>query len=216
MLTYNNTMIILTSTVNVNHNKSWLYQRDMNVRLSIYLKAVKEWLEKTNFKICLVENSGYNFDCLNEYAEKYKDRFDIISFDEKEEAMHLLFNNSKGASEIFSINYAYNKLLKNKKLQNIEYIIKITARFYIPDFYNYLENKNFLAIRQNNNNRCEMVGCHISMFYNVFDPNIFHGHVESVYKARIDSITKDKVLNCVVFNIESTQRGGANESFNTI
>jgi hypothetical protein len=215
----NNTMIILTSTININPIKCWMFQRDANTRLTIYLKSIYQWLEKTNFKICLVENSGYNFECLNDVKEKYKDRFEIISFNEKEEAMHLLYNNSKGASEIFSINYAYNKLMKNPLYKDIKYFIKITARFFIPDLYEYLENKNYMAIRQNNNNRCELVGCHKDIFHDIFNPIIFSGHIESVYKERIDRIydmDNNKVLNCRVFNIESTKRGGADESFDTI
>lgn len=218
-MNYDNTMIILTSTVVINPIKCWMFQRDANLRLTIYLKSIKEWLEKTNFKICLVENSGYTFECLNEMKEKYKDRFEIISFDEKYEALHLLYNNSKGASEIFAINYAYNKLIKNPSNKDIKYIIKITARYFIPDFYEYIENKDCLAIRQNNNDRCEMVGCHKDLFYDIFDPNLFTGHVEAVYKKRIDDVYKtnnNSVLNCKVFNIESTKRGGGDESFNTI
>ena len=56
-----NILIILTSTVNINHYKHFLHQRDPVERLNCYLKSIKQWLEKTNLKICLVENSGYTF-----------------------------------------------------------------------------------------------------------------------------------------------------------
>ena len=66
------TTIILTSTVNVNIKKSWLFQINKNDRLDTYLKSVKQWLENTKFNIILVENSGYNFNELDEYLKQFK------------------------------------------------------------------------------------------------------------------------------------------------
>jgi hypothetical protein len=112
-----NVLIILTSTVNVNYYKHFIFQTDPNERLSYYLKSVKQWLDKTKFNICLVENSGYTFPELNDYITKYSDRFEIITFNEfhnPPEFQHLIYNTSKGASEIYSIRYAYN----NTKFRN--------------------------------------------------------------------------------------------------
>ena len=103
------TTIILTSTINVNLKKCYLFQKDANSRLDTYLKSILQWLYKTNFNIILVENSGYNYNELNNEKEIYKHRFEVITFieDELEEARYLKNNNSKGASEIFSIQYAF-------------------------------------------------------------------------------------------------------------
>jgi len=49
-------------------------------RLEFYLKSIKQWLDLTNFKICVIENSGYTFSELSEYTNKYNDRFEILRF----------------------------------------------------------------------------------------------------------------------------------------
>ena len=119
------TTIILTSTVNVNFNKCWLYQTSVNDRLQTYLSAILQWLTKTTFNIVLVENSGYNYDELSAEKELYKDRFEVITFieSEQEQAKYLENNNSKGASEMFSINYAFNN---SNIIKQSNFIIKIT------------------------------------------------------------------------------------------
>jgi hypothetical protein len=211
------TTIILTSTVIVNHKKSYLFQTDIKSRIETYLTSILQWLNKTNFKIILVENSGYNFDELNNEKELYKDRFEVITFTESklEEAKYLENNNSKGVSEIFAINYAF----KNSKIiHSSNFIIKVTARYFISDlekFLSYFDLDKYDCLTQNNRNRCEMIGSHYKNFSQIFsDKNIFTGHVESVYKVRTSKYSK--VLICKIFNITETQRGGLNEKFNNI
>lgn len=104
------TTIILTSTINVNPCKSYVFQRDKIQRIETYLKSILQWLSKTNFNIVLVENSGHLYEELKNEKELYKNRFEVITFDEThlEEANYLKNNNSKGASEMFAINYAYH------------------------------------------------------------------------------------------------------------
>jgi hypothetical protein len=132
------TTIILTSTVNVNPNKSWVYQVNNNDRIEIYLKSILQWLRKTNFNIILVENSGYTFEELNLEKKIYQDRFDVVTFNENEINKNTYLNSSKGNSELFSINYAF----KNSKLINekTNFIIKITARYFIAELEDYLKN----------------------------------------------------------------------------
>jgi hypothetical protein len=211
------TTIILTSTVNVNYKKSFLFQKDVNSRLETYLSSILQWLNKTNFKIILVENSGYNFDELSNEKELYKDRFEVITFTENEllEAKHLENDDSKGVSEIFAINYAF----KNSKIiDSSNFIIKITARYFISELEEYLSEfdlDNYDCLTQNNRNRCEMVGTHYKNFSYIFsDKNIFTGHVELVYKLRTSVYSN--ILISKIFNITETQRGGLNEKFNTI
>lgn len=217
-----NTTIILTSTVNINPIKWYLFQRDKDDRLQAYLKSVLQWLTKTNFKIVLVENSGYNFEELNAEKELYKDRFEVITFveSELEESKHLTKNPHKGASEIFAINYAFNK---SKLTQTSDFIIKITARYFIPDLENYLKNydlNEYDCLTQNTRIRCEMVGSHRKNFDCIFNTHTFDKngqyvcHIESLYEERTSVYTR--ILICDQFQIEPTQMGGIAQINTTI
>ena len=211
-----NTTIILTSTVNVNLNKCWLYQTDKNDRLQIYLKAILQWLHKTNFNIILVDNSGHNYDELNAEKELYKDRFEVIIFIENEldEAKYLENSPHKGASEIFSIDYAYRH---SNIIKQSNFIIKITSRYFIPDLENYLSNydlNNYDCLTQNTRLRCEMIGSHVKNFAYIFNIHLFNKdnqyicHIESLWEERTSDYAN--ILVCEPFQIEPTQRGGIN------
>jgi len=227
-----NVLIILTSTVNVNHYKHFLHQRNTTERLECYLKSIKQWLEKTTLKICVVENSGYTFPELSEYVTKYNDRFEILTFNEftlPNELQHLVYNPSKGASEMYSIIYAFNK---TKFRQNINFVIKITARYFISDFEKFLininisnrtkhigihDNKNMIiGLRQQNNIRCEIIGIHFLFFDILFSLNlsdedgIFYPHVEKIYENRLNLFNPENIIDCPKFEIEPTQMGGNN------
>jgi hypothetical protein len=218
----NDIVIILTSTVRVNVNKIYLHQTDSSERLKIYLKSVKEWLYKTNFKVILIENSGYTFEELNYEKELFKDRFEVITFDESEFELSkwLVKNNSKGESELFSINYA----IKNSKFIFPDtFIIKITARYFLPELEEYLNRfklNEFDCLVQHNQDRCEMVGSNYKNFEYIFNQDVlndlplFCGHIESIYTYRTGKYKN--LLICKEFQIEKTQRGGADDTFNTI
>jgi hypothetical protein len=170
--------IILTSTVNINPIKSHIHVTDPNERLKVYLKSIKHWLDESNFKIILVDNSGYTFPELNEYIDKYKERFEIISFIEDDidndifikagaQAVKLKTDylyTSKGTSEMFSIYYSY---LKSKLIRTSKFVIKVTCRYFIKELELFLNNVNvddYLALRQIDPDSCEVVGCHINVF----------------------------------------------------
>ena len=224
-----NILIILTSTININPNKNFLFQTDPNERINTYLKSIKQWLENTNFRICLVENSGYDFPELNDCLNLYKDRFEIISFNEfllPDDLKHLIYNPSKGASEMYSIIHAFNA---SKFKTNTDFIIKITGRYFIPDLeffllttniqnrlfgINILDNNSIIGLRQSDEHRCEILGIHKKFFYLLFELNLsdelgnFYPHVETVYRNRLKLFNQDKILICPTFNIEPTQMGG--------
>lgn len=213
--------IILTSTVNINLVKRFLHQKDKNDRINTYLKSIRRWLNETKFNIVLVENSGHIFSELENEQKIYNDRFEIITFNEKEveEAKYLINITSKGASEMFSINYAFthSKIIKNT--QPI-FIIKVTCRYFIPELEKYLKQydlNNYDCLVQRNPNRCELVGSHYNNFNNIFNINLldennnYNGLVEHIWKYRT-SICKNKLV-CKLFNIEKTHRGGVNEFF---
>jgi len=217
-----NTTIILTSTVYVNYNKCWLYQTNPNDRIYLYLSSVICWLKKTNFNIILVENSGYNFNELDNEKKIYKNRFEVITFKESEleESQFLEGNNSKGCSELFQLDYAFKK---SKLIHQSSFLIKITARYFVNELEDYLKHYNldtYDCLTQNNRNRCEMVGSHYNNFKTIFNiqisdnENKHNGHIESVYYDRTSSFSN--VLICKSFNIEKTQRGGGYEYFTDI
>lgn len=224
--------ILLTSTVYINPKKRFIYDTEADSRLNTYLKSIKQWLDKTNFKIVLIENSGYKYPDLDDYVEKYKDRFEIMSFKEDDiddgifdsvgaQAVRLpedYLYTSKGTSEMFAIYYGY---LNSKLVQTSEFIVKVTCRYFVQDLESFLLKKNiddYLVIRQNNSDNCEIVGAHTNHFPDIFMPAHFrnsdgkwHHHIENVYKDRIlTKIPQDKVLVCDVFQIEPTQQGGCN------
>ena len=216
-----NTTIILTSTVNINPVKWYLFQRDKNDRLQAYLNSISQWLTQTNFKIVLVENSGYDFEELNTEKELYKDRFEVITFveSELEESKNLIGNPHKGASEIFAINYGFNQ---SEMTKSSDFIIKITARYFIPELENYLKNydlNEYDCLTQNSRIRCEMIGSHIRNFHHIFNVNTFNKngfyvcHIESLYEERTSDYTR--ILICDPFQIEPTQMGGVDQ-INTI
>jgi hypothetical protein len=211
-------VIILTSTVFVKRNIDCIHQINPTERINTYVYSVKKWLYNTNFKILLVENSGYLFPELENEKVLFNNRFEIISFNEKDSIESNYYNthqlSSKGLSELFSINYAF---FHSKLIKPTDFIIKITARFFIDELENYLSQydlNEYDCLTQNNRDRCEMVGCHFNYFYDIFNIHIFHSQVEIVYKERTSQLKK--ILTCKVFNIEETQRGGLPEKFNTI
>lgn len=203
-------VIVLTTTVNV-HDVSFLHQKSKKERISTYLKSILQWLT-TKFYIVVVENSGYKFNELNFEKEKYKHRFEIISFQEsnKTEANYLKTNKSKGAHELFAIDYAY---YHSRLLQQFDVAIKITGRYFIPNFK--LKKTQFKALRQFDKTRCEIVGSNQKYFpyifnkYNINNKGEFYDHVEDIYAERIAFL--DSVYVLPQLQIDPTPRGGINE-----
>jgi hypothetical protein len=77
-------VIILTMTVNVNLNKSGVYQRNKTDRINTYVKSVTNWLHNTNFNIVIAENSGYDFkEEFKDFFENFNTRFEVVSYNEK-------------------------------------------------------------------------------------------------------------------------------------
>ena len=211
------TTLILTSTVNVHNRICWMFQRDPIDRIQTYLSSVLKWLDNTQFNIVLVENSGYTFNELDEYKVKYKDRFEVIVFDETklEEAGFLQHSTSKGIHEMFAINYALNN---SKLVQSANFIIKITARYYIlelEDYLNQYDLDKYDCIVQNNRDRCEMVGSHAKHFSHIFDMyHIYTNHIENEWKRRTTECKN--ILVCKIFQIDETICGGGDRKYTNI
>jgi len=202
------TLIILTTTVYIDVNKYYIFQDDPQERIDIYLKSINRWLNETDFNILLVENSGYPFKELQENP-----RIHVISFKEKDlpEANYLLDNNSKGASELFAINYSFKHC---KFIDQTDFVIKVTGRYFIPYFKEYINNyiKDFDAICQNGIYRCEVIGCNKKFFDKLFnisllqDDGWYCNHIEFLYSERLNKL--DKILMCKPLSIPPTQHGG--------
>lgn len=222
-----NIVIILTSTVHINNKLHYLYQIDKDERLNTYIKSILKWLNETNFNIILVENSGYEFKELDCEKSKYNNRFEIITYDEKEMNIdYLKHNKSKGNSELFAINYAYNNSTLIKKFTSSEmpllFIIKITARFFIPELEEYFKTIKFAeydCLIQNQNKRCEMIGCNVNQIENIFNCDLSDvkylnstDFIETIYYNRI-LLYGNKVFRCKSLPIEPTQRGGVKEIY---
>ena len=218
----NKVVIILTCTVN---RQAKIVERipggqsDTKERAETYIKSIKKWLYETSLPIIVVENSGYEFPELEFEKEMFKERFEMILFNETtlQEAAYLKDNYSKGTHEVFSIYYAkrQSKLIAQSACN---FIIKVTGRFFIPEFENYLKQydlSKIKALRQNRDLSCQIVGCHIDQFNFIFNKRCFYreeyakyenDYIEILYKDKIDSLEKN-VLNCPVFEIESTIDG---------
>jgi hypothetical protein len=211
--------IILTCTVNTGNNIRVLAQTNSYERKNMYIKSIKQWLNKTNFIVVVIENSGYKFPELNNEIVKYKDRFEILSYTESElpkNDYNILKNDkSKGTHEIYAINYAYNW---SKLLKDCDFIIKVTGRYFIPDLIKY----NFYGIdfvHQNNIQRCEILGCSKQYFDYLFHKKLEYINneydndmIEVIYKRRIEKLNKNN-LRLPLMEIEPTRTGSTDTTY---
>lgn len=181
-----------------------MFQHDKEERLQAYMKSIQQWLDFTTFPIVLVENSNYDLQLKHP-------RLEYITYDETKYDVY--DSPSKGISELFSIRYAFEH---SKQLKNANYIIKITARYFIPELESYLKTidlSNYECFIQHDIDRCEMVGARHDFFSTVFQYNTTYDHIEDYYK---DITTPLKKLISKKFLIEPTQRGSFDEIFDTI
>lgn len=223
-------ILLLTTTVNV-QDKLALRDIDPLERIATYTKSLSQWLEKTKFRIIVIENTGHSFPEWEDWKEKYKDRLEVISFRESdvEDAEYLKGNNSKGASEIFAINYArsHSKWIEEiEEIEEIDFLIKVTGRFFIPDLESYLECidlDSFDILKQNNIHSCQLIGVRLSLFMNLFQRDLidnngnYNADVEKIYVERmLLNFTEERRLICPVFPIEPTLEGGGPNVFHQL
>ena len=103
-------------------------------RLDLYLKQLKLWLQNTTFTIYLVESSN-NGRCFLPLKEKYPNRLNIVTFNQKK-----LYPNWSGSSllEAASIKHVMDKLIKNEK--DCTHVLKVTGRYFLSDIESKLSN----------------------------------------------------------------------------
>ncbi len=206
-----NITILLTCTVITNSSINYLNQSDYKERIDTYIKSIKNWLTNTNFNIVIVENSNYNFNELDDLKKIYKNRFEIISFDEKniKNFNNILNSSSKGDHELLAINYAYNNsnFIKNSKL-----LFKITGRYYVPELEGLINSINiddYDYFIQYNKINCEIIGTSILNFYKLFkiENKQLDQFIEYEYKKRIRA-DNSKIFILPIFKIKPTIQGG--------
>ena len=235
----NDKILILTTTVNIHENIAAITQKKSVNRITCYIKAIKAWLDNTNFNIVVVDNSNYSFkNELKDYFIKYEHRFEVIYFNilleknKPDNTLNTKYLNklrwnkrSKGMLELYSINYAYENstLIKNN---NFDFFIKITGRYYskeIESIMSKLDTKKYNTVRQKKTieNRCELIGCNKKYFPVLFDLNISEFerphvmYVEFIYHYRQKTkIPKDTVYFLKTIKLAwRTKRGGSNHPY---
>ena len=180
--------------------------KDPDERLKIYEKAINSWINSSPFKIVLVENSGHKFENLPKDS-----RLEIINYkasggDKKNLDKH----SDIGAHELHSINYAIknSKIIKNMKGG---FIIKITGRYYIPNFEKILKDtitESTEFITQNNRDRCEVYGCKLNLIDKLFKFKMID-HMESDMKKLINKLGTEKTISKLPkISIPPTLTGG--------
>lgn len=213
-------ILLLTTTVNV-QDKLALREIDPLDRIATYTKSLSQWLEKTKFRIVVIENTGHSFPEWQEWKEIYSDRLEVITFRENdvEDAEYLKGNNSKGASEIFAINYARSY---SKWISEMDFLIKITGRFFIPGLESYLESielDKYDILKQNNIHSCQLMGVRLSHFHTLFSVYLldkngnYNADVEKIYVERMQDFMEERRLICPMFPIEPTLEGGGPNVF---
>ena len=208
-----NPVILLTCTVNIQNQVVMTNQTNNSERLQQYLKTINQW-KNSELPIIIVENSGYEFKELKDKnSPYYAPNIEVISYNYTDYDLciqNMLKNtSSKGVHEMYEINWAYNK---SQTIKKYSHIVKVTGRYFIPNFQNILINipNDVDGIRQNNINRCEIVGSSLKEFNNIFNLNIKYDHVEKEWKLRMQKLEKEgkNVYTLPRIPIEKTQRGG--------
>ena len=203
--------IVLTTTVNVHKSPQHLHQKNKEERIQTYLASIHQWL-LTDLPIIVIENSGYTF------PELKGTRVEVITFKSMDDAdfvhfMTFLNLKEKGLYEIHSLHYA---MKHSKLLKKCTHFMKVTGRYFIPSLEGILKKLPYStkAVRQNNANQCEVIGCRKDYFEYLFDYLVLTkdhkltDHVEHVYQYRV-SLSPHAVLP--IMTISPTKRGGLNE-----
>jgi len=103
--------------------------KDTNYRKNLYATQLFRWLKYTNFKIVIVESSGFDFPNINH------ERLSKISFRFNEPLT------SSSQYEANSILYALNHIKDTDYYKNCTHILKVTGRYFLNGIENHLTSK---------------------------------------------------------------------------
>ena len=193
------TIIILTTTVEI-FNVYKVFQKDKNKRLNTYLNAIQKWLN-TDFKIIVVDNSGYTFPELEKNNNLHILSYYHNNIDVKEENKFILTSVEKGHHEMLAIYHAFNNIPSSWIYDKI---FKLTGRYFIPNFKHCIDNIPHEALYyiQNRNVMCELYGGKKDSVIDLFKlPTINNKRqiCETIKKERIDEILKNTNNKNIVY-----------------
>ena len=129
------TCILLTTCVNIKTDYSSIKKgvdKSINTpefRLKLYTDSINKWLKYTNFDIKIVESSDYPF---NQY--KSNPRVQVYSF--KSDKTYTCKACPQTPYEAESILLAF----KNMNLSRYDKIIKVTGKYFLPNFEKYVND----------------------------------------------------------------------------
>jgi len=153
--------ILLTSCVrtNIPNDPKMLY----------YLRAIKDWLEKTDLPIFIVESSGYTF-------PEFKDtRLKVCSFDLQNQP-------SSSQYEAKSILFAMDYFKEDFKF--FSHILKVTARYYVnvQNLLSHVSNVDIILQSHVNHdikwNNSELFGFRNGLEKQILEPILNIGFME--------------------------------------
>jgi hypothetical protein len=164
---WEDTVLLLTCTVNPHRVMDCVAQTDPREREATYRNSLLLWLTHSPFRLIIVENSGFPMSAswLGLSETLVSSRVQFVLFDESKDkeaiAVGLPRLPSKGAHELFAINRA---MTESPVLYQAPFVIKITGRFFIPKFLEALQQRQpdvtkAVAVRQADAHRCQVVGC---------------------------------------------------------
>jgi hypothetical protein len=198
------TCIILTTTVNVKNNINTLKQVDKDQRAAIYRKSIMRWLRYTRFKIVVVENSSFNSLLSSDVLTQYKDRLEFLCFEDP------VISKSKGQHESYAINYA---LAYSDLICTVDYIIKITGRYFVPELESLLAEHlgpDIDYIRQHISKRCEIIGCRYTKAEHLFEYPMTIEYVEAEYDQRLKNV-ENSTYRLPYVQVTTVKNGGYNQ-----
>lgn len=136
-------IILLTGTIFTNDCIN-CERNDIDVRRKDYYDNIKRFLEETDLEIVFCENSGADLGEIKEFLNN--PRIEILQFEGNNYPREL----GKGYGENHIINYALDN---SKKLKVVDYLLKVTGRYYFD--YNtikgVLENNNYVLYNKETN-----------------------------------------------------------------
>ena len=193
------TIIILTTTVNI-FNVNKIFQKSSSERLQTYISSINKWL-KTDFKIVVVDNSGYTFPEINITKNLHVISYYYDNIDVEEKDKFILFSNEKGHHEMLAINYAFNHIPSQ---WNYQKIFKLTGRYFIPNFEQYVDNIPDEAVYyiQKRDIMCELYGGKKEKVIDLFKlPTLKNKRQisEIIKKERIEEILKNTNNKNIVY-----------------
>ena len=130
----NDSIVILTTTVNI-FNVRKIYQTSRDERVETYVSSILKWL-KTDFKIIVVDNSGYTFPEIENGDNlcKLSYTYNNVSIPDK----HAFIVQIVVRKGIMKCLLFIMPLIIFLHLGIIKILFKLTGRYYIPDFKTHI------------------------------------------------------------------------------